>query len=62
VTEAAIAGYHMGYTYGTNAVSINNIHNTEPFKTTTTIPLIELSDYNVPMGANSNMNEGECFN
>ena len=62
VAEAAIAGYHVVYTYGTDAVTINNIHTIDPFTTMKTIPLINLSDYNVPMGANSNMNEGECFN
>lgn len=62
VGETPVSGYRVNYAYGTDAVTINNTHSTEPFSLTSGIALLDLAEYNLPLGANSNMNEGECFN
>ena len=62
VVEAAIEKYHFTYSYGLNSVHIDNIHIAEPFQLVSDSGFIQWLDYGVPLGANSNMNEGDCFN
>ena len=62
VVEAAIEKYHTGYTYTTGAVRIENIHIAEPFQMVMGENGLYWLDYGIPLGANSNMNEGDCIN
>ena len=62
MVQAAVGRYRTAYTYGLNAVHIENIHNTEPFRRISTTGILDGMAYDVPLGANSNMNEGDCFN
>ena len=62
VVEAAIEKYHISYAYTPGAVRIDNIHNADPFEMVQGESSLYWLDYGIPLGANSNMNEGECFN
>ncbi len=62
VVEAAIEKYHISYAYAPGAVRIDNIHMADPFEMVRGENGLYWLDYGIPLGANSNMNEGECFN
>lgn len=62
VTEGVIAKYYAQVTYGLETAAILNTHNPEAFKAIRSAGLLVLTTYDVPLGGNINMNEGDCFN
>jgi VCBS repeat-containing protein len=62
VVEAAIEKYRITYTYSPGKVLIENAHTAEPFRLVPDAQDLFWLEYGIPLGANSNMNEGDCFN
>ena len=62
VVEAPVERYHAHYSYSALAATVENTHIIDPFEKANTQSLLVVEEYNMPLGANNNLNEGDCFN
>ncbi|MEA4929536.1 MAG: SpaA isopeptide-forming pilin-related protein [Candidatus Limiplasma sp.] len=62
VSESPVSKYYAQIGYGVESADILNTHTVEVFRRISKSNLLVLMDYEVPLGGNINLNEGDCFN